>query len=461
MKKNLPKISVYIPSHNYGKYLGNAIDSVLIQTYDNWELIVIDDGSNDNTSEIIKLYKNHEKISFLRTEGIGLPKVCNLALRNSKGEFIIRLDGDDIFDENILLILENCLSKNKNAALAFPDYFLMDKYGEIISIEKREQFYETNHMLDVPPHGACTMIRRSVLNEIGGYREDLGAQDGLDLWTKIRDKYEVKNINLPLFFYRRHNSNLTNNKVGILSARRKINIDSIIDKLPNFYPIIAVVPCRKNFDFIEDLWKSKLNDRSLLERDIETCLNSTLVNKVIVTCDNIEAKKTVEKYDDDRVEFYLRDSKSTIRSSSLVPTLKKIISKFDIDFKGITVIRYLQTPFVTTSILDEAISSLIINDADFSCGVELIEDEIYRKSPYGLQSIGNSKKKFKSDFDSIYKDSNTFSALLNKNIKKGAFTGSMKACFEVSKEESFFINSKRDFEIAKILLAYQKQNGEI
>ena len=452
-------ITVYIPSHNYGRFLEEAVESVLRQTYNNWELIIIDDGSTDNTNEIVKLYKSHNKIKVFREKGIGLPSVCNLAIKHSRGEFIIRLDGDDIFNENILLVLGNYLYKNKNCALVFPDYYLVDEFGEIISIEKRERFYEKNHMFDIPPHGACTMIRKSILNEIGGYREDLGAQDGLDLWTKIRDSYEAGNVNLPLFSYRRHGNNLTKNIGKILSARRQIKKDSILEKLKDFKPVIAVIPCRENFDFLPNLWKVKLNGKTLLERDIEVCLASDFIDKIIVACDNDEAKKYIERFDNKIVEFYLREPMSTIRSISIAPTLKEIVKKYDNQFSGITVLRYLQTPFVKTQILNEAISSLVINDADSSCGVELIDQQIYQKSKYGLFPIGKSNKSISSDFDMIYRDSLTFTALKNKNLLRGILQGPLISCFEVSSEESFFINSENDLKIANLLIKEREEEN--
>ena len=100
-----PRISVYVPSHNYGRFLGDAIESVLRQSVEDWELIVVDDGSTDETPEVMNLYRGHPKISVHRTEGIGLPAVCNYALARAKGKYVIRLDGDDVFDENILLVL--------------------------------------------------------------------------------------------------------------------------------------------------------------------------------------------------------------------------------------------------------------------------------------------------------------------------------------------------------------------
>ena len=166
--------------------------------------------------------------------------------------------------------------------------------------------------------------------------------------------------------------------------------------------------------------------------------------------------KTIDKFKSKRIIFQLRDEKSTIRSSSIVPTLKKIVSKIDEGFKGITVIRYLQTPFVSTSILDEAISSLIINNSDTACGVELIDEIVYKRSQFGLELISSQYDAVRSDFDNLYKDSQTFLALRNSNLKKGSLKGPSMSCFEVSKEESFFIKSKRDLEVANILLKNAK-----
>ena len=87
-----PKITVYVPSHNYGTYLEGAVESVLRQTVDNWELLIIDDGSTDDTAEVMALYAGDERIRCFTTGGVGLPAVCNLALREGRGEYLIRLD---------------------------------------------------------------------------------------------------------------------------------------------------------------------------------------------------------------------------------------------------------------------------------------------------------------------------------------------------------------------------------
>ena len=266
----IPKITVYVVSHNYGKYLSEAIESVLRQTFSNWELLIFDDGSSDDTQKIMDLYRNHEKISCFTTKGIGLPAVNNLALEAAKGEYIVRLDADDKFEENILLIFDNYVSKKPDLALLFPDFYLMDESGEVFAHKMNSSPHEEDHLMDVPPNGACTLVKTNILKDLGGYREDLGAQDGLDLWLKIKDKFPTYKINLPLFYYRRHGKNLTDSPVKIIKARQQLKKSSAINKLNSEQPVLAIIPCRRNYDFMQDLWSAEINGKLLLEKSIQT-----------------------------------------------------------------------------------------------------------------------------------------------------------------------------------------------
>ncbi|MDA7721058.1 glycosyltransferase family 2 protein, partial [Alphaproteobacteria bacterium] len=120
----MPKISVYIVSHNYGRYVEEAINSVLYQSIDDWELLLFDDGSSDNTYEILAKFENYCRVRVFRTEGLGLQKICNIAVKEARGKYIIRLDGDDVFEPDILLVLSNHLDRNPKVGLVFPDYYL-------------------------------------------------------------------------------------------------------------------------------------------------------------------------------------------------------------------------------------------------------------------------------------------------------------------------------------------------
>jgi glycosyltransferase involved in cell wall biosynthesis len=444
------KITVYITSHNYGKYLSDAIESVLRQTIDGWELFLINDNSSDNTQKIMQLYKGDSRIKLFTTNGLGLPGIANLALKNAKGKYLIRLDADDVFDENILLVLSNYLDRNPDVALVFPDYFLMDETGCVYAQERRQQIYYNNHMLDMPANGACTMVRKDILKKLGGYREDLGAQDGFDLWSKIIKKYKCANVNVPLFYYRRHGDNLTENFNRILSAKREIKKDASTLYLDEYRPIIAVIPCRKNYDFCTDLWNQKIDGKTLLDIAIETCLKSSLLDKVVITSDNPHVKKTMSKYNDLRLCYIKRDSEYTIRSRPIVYTLEKIINELDIGWKGITVLSYIQAPFTTTETIEESVYTLVMNGADCSIAVEEINEPLFKRMPHGLVQI-NSKGILTSDFDIVYGETRTCMATKNTNLKKGSLTGSKIVNFLVPKEERFFIHTESDLKIARLL----------
>ena len=105
MDKNKILITVYITNHNYGRYIKKAIDSVLNQTFKELELIIVDDGSTDNSKEIINRYKDNKKITSIFQKNKGLNVSNNIALRIAKGKYIMRLDADDWLDTHALEIL--------------------------------------------------------------------------------------------------------------------------------------------------------------------------------------------------------------------------------------------------------------------------------------------------------------------------------------------------------------------
>ena len=156
-----PLVTVYITNHNYGKYISKAIMSVLKQSMNSFELIIIDDGSKDNSKKIIDKFKKNKKVISVFQKNKGLTVSNNLALRLAKGKYIMRLDADDWLDRNALQIMSNYLEKNNNIGLVFPDYFEVDEKGDIINLVRRHDFKKVK-LLDKPAHGACTMIRKSV-----------------------------------------------------------------------------------------------------------------------------------------------------------------------------------------------------------------------------------------------------------------------------------------------------------
>lgn len=449
---SLPQITVYVPCHNYGAFLKEAIESVFKQSFKDWELLVIDDGSTDDTPSIVKLYEGVPNVRTFRTEGIKLPAVCNLAIREAKGEYIIRLDGDDVFDENILLVLKTYLNNNPKTIMAFPDYYLMDQLGNIFSHERRRKLYEEDHLLDIPPNGACILAKTEVLRELGGYREDLGAQDGFDLWTRIRENYKCGNVNLPLFYYRRHYHNLTGatgESPIIKKARRRIKQDITAEKLHENQPISAVIPVRKYFDFVEDFWKQELDGKMMLEHVLDRLTSSDMFDHIILSSDTDEARDCLAGYDDPRLQYHVREFETTYRTAPLANLLQDIIAPIDPDYKGITVVNYVQAPFLTKGSVEESIYSLLMADADAAISVEEFDDQnFYVKSAYGLQNMQFHRFQY-LDGGKIYRNTNVCSAVRNINIKKGNLNGPRLTHYSITGPEGFFIGNEYSYDIAR------------
>ena len=123
MNKENFLVTVYITNFNYGKFIKQAIESVLMQTEQSFELIIIDDGSTDNSKEIIEKYKDLKNIRIVYQKNKGLNVTNNIALRAARGKYIVRLDADDYFSPNALELLLEKLESDSMLGMVFPDYF--------------------------------------------------------------------------------------------------------------------------------------------------------------------------------------------------------------------------------------------------------------------------------------------------------------------------------------------------
>ena len=102
-------------------------------------------------------------------------------MRAAQGKYVMRLDSDDYLDKNALLVLVNAIEKSDDIALIFPDYYYVNADGQVTGQERRHDFKSQVTLLDQPAHGACTLIRRDCLLEVGGYSSEFTCQDGWDL----------------------------------------------------------------------------------------------------------------------------------------------------------------------------------------------------------------------------------------------------------------------------------------
>ena len=197
------QVSVIVPAYNAELYVGRCLRSLLKQTLDveNYEIIVINDCSTDNTKQVISPFIGD--ISYLENnEKLGLPKTLNTGIKNAKGQFIIRVDADDYVHWDFLKILSMHLQLNLSIDAIACDYLLVDNHQNIISYKNCLE----------EPIGCGIMFKLEHLIDVGLYDSDFLAREDEELKLRFNKKYSVSRVQLPLYRYRKHKHNLTNDK---------------------------------------------------------------------------------------------------------------------------------------------------------------------------------------------------------------------------------------------------------
>lgn len=210
-----PLVSVIIPNYNYAKYVREAIDSALEQTYPNVEIIVVDDGSKDDSPEILKSYG--KKIKTVFQENAGVSAARNNGVRMSQGEFVAFLDADDIwFPEKIEKQIE-LFGKDKDLGLVHVGVENIDSEGNALDSTTAGLAGRISHEFllferaVVLGGGSGIMIPRKVFDELGGFDPELMTSADWDLFYRISRRYEVGFVPEILLRYRLHGSNMHGN----------------------------------------------------------------------------------------------------------------------------------------------------------------------------------------------------------------------------------------------------------
>lgn len=205
-----PLVSVIIPCYNHSRYLNQAIESVLSQDYKNTEIIVVDDGSIDDTRTVAQMY---EQVKYVYQSNQGLSAARNTGIDNSKGEYLIFLDADDwLLPDAIRINLHFFKNDDKIAFVSGAYEMLHVKHGNIAVIKKPVLEKHFHNLLKVNYIGmhAAVMFRRTVFSEFR-YDTSLRASEDYDLYLKIARKYPVLHHTEPIAMYRKHESNMSGN----------------------------------------------------------------------------------------------------------------------------------------------------------------------------------------------------------------------------------------------------------
>ena len=199
----MPLVSCLITAHDVEKYIGRAIRSALNQSLprEDYEIIVVNDCSTDRTRFALEVFEDEIRLINNDTK-LGLPASLNKGIKKAKSQFITRIDGDDFVHEDFLKVLTLHLTLNEEMDAVACDYFVVDDKEHILA--------KKNCLAD--PIACGIMFRIEQLIDIGLYDESFLAREDEDLRIRFIKKYSIDRVELPLYKYRKHENNLTNNK---------------------------------------------------------------------------------------------------------------------------------------------------------------------------------------------------------------------------------------------------------
>lgn len=212
MENAKPLVSVIIPVFNAQRYIKLALDSICTQSYRNLEIIVIDDGSTDQSKKIIENY-NDDRIRFFSRENLGLISTLNEGIDRSTGDYIARMDADDVCLHDRLNRQIDFLRSNDQVGVAFTGIELLDETGNIMrsKVSKKARSIEPVELLfGCPLCHPTAMFDMTKLNKNDIYYDaDYHLAEDFELWTRLISKTKIGLLNEVLFGYRIHSNSIT------------------------------------------------------------------------------------------------------------------------------------------------------------------------------------------------------------------------------------------------------------
>ncbi len=390
------KVSLYILNHNYARYLEQAVESVLAQDYGDIEVMLIDDGSSDDSIDLIEnKYIENDRINFIRnTESQGLIKCCNQALNIASGDLILRLDADDVLETGAITTLVEFYARQKSVyqhlVAVFGDYIEIDQTGHTIRQIKKQSKPVGDSDFLVPIHGACTLIDAHWLSSIGGYDEEFSRQDGFYIWAQASALgNKILGCEQVVFHYRKHQMSLSAAWSKILDQRNLIAEKIVTKQLIGFtYDIVFPVRAADVIDNINALAQicNLMKQRFTQPKNIKTIY--------VISSAELVFRVVKEYLGDFNVVFRHRSEES----ESADVTLRQSLKDIDIYESSDNGSAFALIMSVAATLVSPKDVALLVNQAVIFQGFQtfiigrVITGDIYQPLEDGLGELRESNK---------------------------------------------------------------------
>ena len=239
-----PLVSIIVPTYNRASFLSECIDSVLAQSYPNWELIIVDDGSTDQSKSIIESYLTDERIRYHYQENQGQSVARSVAIDQACGEYIAFLDSDNMWLPNRLAMGLKAFDQDSSIGVSYGDIITINEQGDELSKENM-----TRHsgrivdrlLMDNFVSMNTTLTKKTAIDQVGGMNRNIKRADDYDLWLRLSGQFKFKYIPEFMAYYRVMENQISSNKDGRFQSNEKI----IKDFLENHTSSVSTLEARK------------------------------------------------------------------------------------------------------------------------------------------------------------------------------------------------------------------------
>lgn len=234
----MASVSIVVSAYNYAAYIGFALDSLLKQTYEDFEVLIVDDGSTDNTSEVVRPYLDDERFSYHFKENGGQASAKNHGIHLAQREYIAFLDADDIWEAD-KLEKQLPLFEDASVGVVFSGRSYIDKDNVLtpfFDIRLKRGWVLDDLFVDNFVCFSSSIVRQSVFEKIGCFDEELAMGIDYELWMRVATQYKFDYVDLPLVQYRVGHGNMSQNVAKRIAhawkiMRRVMEVPDICQKL--------------------------------------------------------------------------------------------------------------------------------------------------------------------------------------------------------------------------------------
>lgn len=252
----MPKVSVVIAAYNAMQYLPQTLESIYNQTFQDFEIIIVDDGSNDNIEQWITDL-NNSQIKFFSQPNLGSAAARNHALEHASGDYIAFIDSDDLCTPTKLEKQVNILDSDPKAGLVYTWVAMIDEQGQLVG-KVCKNSDEGNVWIKLIEHdiietGSNPMVRRSCFDKVGVFDRNLPYAQTWEMWLRIASKFKFRVIREPLILYRTHPNN-TSKKWQKMESNYQAIIEKVFTGAPPEYQQLKARSY--GFAYLRIAWKT-------------------------------------------------------------------------------------------------------------------------------------------------------------------------------------------------------------